>query len=204
MAFKNAGDSELLAKSADVLQGFTPEVYNHLISLIPTPDAVQADHNSYATSYAGKLAGDPEKGKDCDAHRDAVNQSLTILLGLAKAVTVKDPKVPEILRLASAPKATATSGVLSQPTGFKVVYTPQGQLLGGVSKVENAKGYQIWACDDNPNVENNWRLVASSPSCKGILIAGLDRTKNNWLKIRAVKARGVVGPWSNFVNLNPS
>lgn len=204
MAFTNDDDPELIVKSANVVQAFTPESYAYLISLIPTPEGVQTDHNNYATSYAGLLAGDPEKAKECELHRQAVNQGLSILVGLAKAVTIRDPKVPELLRLPTPPaKATASSAPLTQPTGFKVVFTPDGLLVATVTAVKNARGYQVWACDDDPNLESNWRLVASSPSSRKIVITGLDRGKNNWLKARAMTGKGQAGPWSNFVNLCP-
>lgn len=204
MAFTNDGDPELIAKSASVVQVFTPEYYNYLISLIPKPEEVQADHNSYATSYAGFLAGDAEKAKECQTHRNAVNQGLTILLGLAKAVTAKDPKVPEALRLAVLPNKVTSSKPLAKPAGFKVTYTPEGQLVASVIKVESARGYQVWACDADPNIDSNWRMVASSSSCRGIQITGLDRGKSNWFKIRAMKGKGTAGPWSNFINLTPN
>lgn len=201
MAFTNEGNPELIAKSATLLQVYTPEFYAHLVSLIPKPEQVQENHNNCAASYAALLAGDPEKAKEFEAHRQALNEGLTLLLGLGKAVGVKDPKVPEALRLSSVSSKTTNAKSLSRPTDFKVTYTPDGHLLASVSKVASARGYQVWGCDEDPNVEANWRMVASSPSCRGIVIT-IDRSKNNWLKIRAMKGKGVAGPWSNIINMS--
>jgi hypothetical protein len=205
MPFKNENDHDLIARSASVVQAFTPEVYAYLVSLLPTPDGMQASHNSYTASYAGFLAGDPEKAKECEAQRAAVCEGLSILLGLAKAVTVKDPKVPEALNLGAAPtRKSSTSAELSQPNGFKVVFDTSGHITASVEKVKSARGYEVWLCDGDPNLETNWRLAASSPTCRKIIVSGLDRSKSNWLRSRAMGGKGTAGPWSNLVNLPPT
>ena len=204
MSFKNDSDPELIAQSATVVQSYTQEAHEHLLSLIPTPQSVQANHTAYAASYAAFLGGDLDKAEECETYRIAVYEGLSILHGLTKAVTVKDPKAPEIVGLGAQPsKVKLTSISLAQPAGFRTAFTPQGLLVGSVTKVEHAMGYQVWACDSDPSVESNWRLVASSSTCKKILIPGLDYGKNNWLKIRAMRGKGVAGPWSNLVNLTP-
>lgn len=204
MAFKNDSNPELISKSAVVVQALTPELYAYLVSLIPTPENVRTNHDRFTASYTASLGGDSEWVKECETNRDAVNRGLSILLGFAKAVTVTDPKVPEALGLGPLPgKTTAPIAALSQPRGFKVVYDPEGELISSVTSVKNAKGYQVWACEDDPNLESNWRLVASSPSCRGIVITGLNRSKPNWLKIRAMRGNGIPGPWSYCVHLTP-
>lgn len=201
MSFNNVPDPEMIAKSAAVTVAFTPERYAYLLSLLPTPESYIELHNRFEGSYAASLKGDPAKVKACEADRLAINKNLSILLGVAKAAALNDPNVPEALGLGSLTgKTAAWAGALTEPHEFKVVYTPKGQIRGSVARVAGAKGYQIWLCDSDPNLEANWRLVASSPNCKGIAITGLNRGKPNWLKIRAMRGNNA-GPWSNLVSL---
>ncbi|GFO54007.1 hypothetical protein GMSM_10140 [Geomonas sp. Red276] len=204
MPFKNDSDPELITKSAGVTQVFTPEFYAHLVALVPTPESYRAIHDNYASSYTAMLSGNTDKAEEFEAHRNAVYQGLAILHGLAKALTIKDPTVSATLGLAPPASRTAYTP-LSSPTGFRVTFASDGQPFASVDKVTKAKGYQVWCCDEDPNVEANWRLIASSPSCKGMALQGLlNRTKNNWLKIRAMRGKAEAGPWSNFINLPPA
>lgn len=128
MSFNNVPDPEMIAKSATVTEAFTPERYAYLLSLLPTPQSYSELHERYEASYAASLKGDPAKVKACEADRLAVNQDLSILLGVAKVVAVKDPKVPEALGLGSMnPKTAVSAVVLTDPRDFKVVYTRDGK-----------------------------------------------------------------------------
>jgi hypothetical protein len=196
-------DSEMIPKSAAVVEVFTPEMHAYILSLIPTSDSYRELHNQYETSYTTALKGTPEDVKACEALRDAINQNLTILQGVAKVAAIKDPTLPEKLRLTHIIEKTATPTVLTDPRDFKVIYDRKGQIIASVARVLGAKGYQVWVCDDDPNVQANWRLAASSPTCKNIVIPGINRAKNNWLKVRAMRGNGA-GPWSNCVTLSPA
>ncbi len=201
MSFNNVPDPEMIAKSAAVTVAFTSERYAYLLSLLPTPESYIELHNRFEGSYAASLKGDPAKVKACEADRLEVNRDLTILFGLAKALALKDPSVQEALGLGSVPEKTPVPAVvLTEPNDFKVVYSPKGLITASVTRVPGAKGYQVWACDSDPNIESNWRLAAASPKCKGIALTGLSRAKSNWLKIRAMRGNAA-GPWSNFVAL---
>ncbi|HJV65863.1 MAG TPA: hypothetical protein VJ550_09025 [Geomonas sp.] len=205
MPLKSDSPSEFISKSASVTQVYTEEIYAHIISLIPTPVTFKANHDNCAASFTGSLEGDPEQVKQFEKHRNAVNEGLTILLGVAKAVTIKDPSVPETLRISALTGKTVASDItLSQPTGFKAIFNPNGQITGSWNKVNYAKGYQVWGCDGDPKIDSNWRLIASSSTCKKILLLGLDRAKNNWLRVRAVRGKGEAGPWSNIFSLAPT
>ena len=201
MSHDNVNDPELIAKSAAMTEVFTPEIYARLVSLLPTPEGYAELHNRYEAGYPSALKGDPEKAKAFEADRKEVNTNLSLIFGLAKVVAVKDPTVPETLGLGHLPEKTAAAQVpLAGPRDFKVVYDPKGQLFASVTRVAGARGYQIWACDGDPSVEANWRLVASSAKCRGIAIMGLNRGKFNVLRIRAIRGRDA-GPWSNWVSL---
>jgi len=201
MPFHNESDPERIAKSAAVAGAFTPQMYAYLLSLLPTPEGYAELHNRYEAGYPGALKGDPEKAKAFEADRNAVNSNLSLIFGLAKVVAVKDPTVPETLGFGHLTGKTAAAPTpLAVPRDFKVVYDPKGQLLASVTRVLGAKLYQVWACDDDPSIEANWRLVASSSNCKGIVLQGLNRGKFNLLRIRAMRSRDA-GPWSNWVNL---
>ena len=201
MPFNNFSNPEMIAKSAAVSAAFTPEKYAYLLSLLPTPQSYAASHDRFEASYAAALKGDPAKVKACEADRLAVNQDMSILRAIAKAVAPKAPNVSEELGLGPVTESTASSAVaLTIPVRFKVVYTPNGDLAASVAQVPGAKGYQIWACDSDPNVEANWRMATSSTKCQKIMIPGLNRAKPNWLKIRAIRSNSV-GPWSNLVIL---
>lgn len=201
MPFNHEDDPEVIVQSAAVVKAFTPEIYAYLLSLLPTPGGYAELHNRYEAGYTGALRGDPEKVKAFEADRKAVITDLTVIFGLAKVVAVKDPTVQETLGVGHSTAKTAASPVaLVVPRNFKLVYDRKGQLFASVERVVGARGYQIWACDGDPSIEANWRLVASASKCKGIAITGLNRGKFNLLRIRAMRGRDI-GPWSNWVSL---
>lgn len=203
MPYNEMGHPEVIAISAAVNGAFTPELYTYLLSLLPNPEAFAALTSRMEANYAGFLKGDPEKVKAFEADRKALDCELTQIRVLAKAAAIKDPKVPETLGLGPVTEKTAATGPLGIPEGFKVVFDPTGHITALMKKVNGAKGYQVWGCDTEPSIEANWKLVASSPNCKGIVITGLNRGKFNVLKARAMRGNGA-GPWSNWVSLDPS
>ena len=204
MPHSNVSHPEMILKSATMADLFTPEKLAYIFSLIPTPESYTELHNRMEANYPAALRGDPEKVKEFEADRKAVNLELSLIHGLAKLVAVKDPTVPETLGLGVATEKSAPATIsLTGPRDFKVVYDPEGHLMASVTRVPGAKGYQVWACEGDPNVEANWRLAASSSNCRGIVIAGLNRGKSNVLKIRAMRGNDA-GPWSNWVSLQPS
>lgn len=204
MSANHDNDPELIAKSAAVTEVFTADKYAYMLSLLPNPESWGNDHNRYESTYTASLKGDPEKVKACEAERAAMNQNLAILHGLAKLLAVKDPSVVEKLGFGKAPeKAAATSHSIDSPHGFKVVFDPQGNLFATVGKVAGAKGYELWVCDGDPNIESNWRLALVSLNCKKIPMTGLNRTKVNWFKIRGIRGNAT-GPWSYCQSVNPA
>jgi hypothetical protein len=205
MPHNHVSHPEMITRSSPVAESLTPEKYAYLLSLLPTAESYLAQHNRFEASYAATLKGkDPDKEKACEEDRNALNQSLSILVAVTKAVMVKDPTLPEALGLARALEKTAAPAVaLTEPHDFKAVYDPNGRLVVSVTRVPAAKGYQVWSCEGDPNIEANWKLTASSTNCKGIVITGLNRGKSNWLKVRAIRGNAV-GPWSNYVSLSPS
>lgn len=202
MAHNSENDSEVMGHSAAVLKAYTPEFYSYLLSLLPTPGSYAELHSRYEAGYPGALRGDPDQVKAFEADRKAVITELSLIAGLAKAVAVKDPTVPEILGMVHSTGKTLPVPLVAG-RNFKVVYDKQGGLFASTERVPGAKGYQVWVCDGDPSVESNWRLIASSPNCKGIAIIGLNRGKFNVLRIRAMRGRDA-GPWSNWVSLDPN
>ena len=199
MPFNSENDSEVIVHSAAMVKAFTPEMYAYLLSLFPTPGGYAELHNRYEAGYPGALRGNPDQVKAFEADRKAVITDLSLILGLAKMVAVKDPTVPETLGVvhATAKTSPVTLGI---PRDFKIFYDPNGQQFASVARVPGAKGYQVWVCDSDPSIEANWRLIASSPNCKRIAIVGLNRAKFNVLRIRAMRGHDA-GPWSNWVSL---
>jgi len=201
MPFNNASDPEMIAKSAVVAKEFTPEKYAYLLSLLPHPDAFSERHSRFEANYPAALTGDPEKIKEFQADRKAVDSDLTLLVGLAKVLAAKDPSVSESLGLGRLAERTAAAPVaLSEPHGFRVAYDPKGHLIASVARVPGAKAYEVWVCDGDTSIESNWRLAASSFTCKSIVVTGVNRAKSNVLKIRGVSGTGP-GPWSKWVSL---
>jgi|SRR6185369_3840012 len=203
MSFDNAGYAETMAKSSGVVAVFTPEMYRYLLSLVPTPEAYAELHNRMEANHPAVLKGDTEKAQEFEADRKALGSSINLIFGLVRAVALKDPSVSEKFGLGRANEKQGAAAPLTNPHGFKVVYDPQGRLFASVTRVPGARGYQVWACDSEPSLEANWRLVASSTSCRAIAITGLNRAKFNLLKIRAMRGNRP-GPWSNFVNIEPT
>lgn len=203
MPYNDANDPELIALSAAMLAAFTPEIYAYMISLFPTPDAYAELHAKMEAGYTPFLKGDPEGVKAFEESRGGIKVFLTMLNGLARTAAIKDPTVPQKLGVGHQPTRNPNNHVtLAQAHGFKAFYDPKGNIFATVSKVSGAKGYQVWVCEGDPNNEANWKLAASATNSRRILLAGINRSANNWLRIRAMRGTDA-GPWSNFITLKP-
>lgn len=199
MPYDDTNDPDLITLSEAVLQAFTPEMYNHMISLLPTPEIYAATHGQFANGYPAYLKGDPDGIKAFEEARNAIKQFLTMLSGLSKTAAIKDPTVPQRLPLTQThAKSTGSNTALDASRDLKVYFDREGNMYVTFTRIPGAKGYQVWVCDGDPNVESNWRLAASSNNCRKIGIGGLDRSKNNWIKVRAMRG-SEIGPWSNLV-----
>lgn len=195
MPYKHVSDPDMVAKSAAVAEAFTPELYQYLLSLLPTPQSYSELHQRFEASVAASLSGDPEKARECEEHRAELDTLVAGLYGLAKAAAVKDPKVPARLGLTAA-RGPASKPSLPPPHDPRIVYNGR-RIMVSVTKIPAAKGYQVWACDGDPNVEANWRFEASSQNCRGIVLTDLDLSRTKWLRIRAMRGN-TAGPWSNL------
>ena len=205
MTFTNDSHSEIIAKSAAVSGAFTQEMYSYLMSLFPTPTGFAALSNRLAENYSAFLLGDqgdPEKIKQFEADRKALNEDLNQLLGITRVAAVKDPSLLKSLFNLTAEKGSSSPVQLDSPHGFKVVFGPTGQLIASVTCVRNARGYQVWGCDGDPTNDANWKLIESSTKCKGIVLPRSTRGNFSLLRIRAIRSTGP-GPWSNLVTLDP-
>ena len=108
MPFKNASDPEIIAKSAAVAEVFTPEKYAYLLSLIPTSAGFAELSNRLGENYPAVLKGDPDKTKEFEADRKALDRDLAVILGVGRAVTVHDPDVLESLNLGHVSERSGT------------------------------------------------------------------------------------------------
>ena len=108
MPFKNASDPEIIAKSAAVAEVFTPEKYAYLLSLIPTSAGFAELSNRLGENYPAVLKGDPDKTKEFEADRKALDRDLAVILGVGRAVTVHDPDVLESLGLGHVSERSGT------------------------------------------------------------------------------------------------
>ena len=204
MSYSNDSHAEVITKSAVLIDGLTQEMFDYLISLIPTPGRCSEIHERLETSFAGSLKGDPEKIKACEADRQVMNECLAILHGVVKAAAIKDPTLPEKLGLGRSAEKTAPASTILEPRDFRITFDSKGgQAYASVAKLAGAKLYEIWVCDGDPSVEANWRLLDSSTRCQKIPILGLNRTKPNFLRIRG-KSGTIVGPWSYFLRMEPA
>lgn len=206
MSTMNVSHPEMITKSATVLEALTPEKWDYLMSLLPTRETYAEFHARLASSYAASLNGDLDKAKECEADRKAMDREYAIVQGLIKVLSVRDAKLPETLGVAhlNTEKATysLSAAALTTPKDFHVSYDREGRLIASGTKVDGAKGYQVAVCDGDPGVEANWRLAASSSSCRGIAVLGLNRSRTNYLRMRAIRGKSF-GPWSNIVSLGP-
>ncbi len=204
MPYDDTNDPDLITLSEAVLQAYTPEMYNHMISLLPTPEIYAATHGQFANGYPAYLKGDPDGIKAFEEARNAIKQFLMMLSGLSKTAAIKDPTVPQRLPLPQThARTTGSNAALDASRDLRVYFDRNGNMYATFTRIPGAKGFQIWVCDGDPNLESNWRLAASSNNCRKIGIPGLDRSKNNWIKVRATRG-SEVGPWSNLVLITPA
>lgn len=202
MPFNNVSDPEMVAKGAAVIEALTPEFYAYLLSLIPTRETITDLHTRFQESFAASLTGDSEKAKACEADRKAMDCDLSVILGFVKVVAIKDPTVTEKFSIGPLPlKAAPSASALTIPRNFKLAYGVNlGELNASVSAVKTARGYQVWACEGDPSIAANWKMVGAATTCKGIVITGLTAGRLYWFKIRAMRGDGA-GPWSALISM---
>lgn len=194
---------ELISKSAAINGSYNTNIFNRMVSLIPSPQFYSELHERYAANFAAFLQGDAEKIKACEEDRQLIDQNLSLLLALAKVITAKDPSLQEAFGLNHSAERTATSAAsLERPKDLRISFDKNGHPEVSVTRMANAKGYEVWVCDGDPTLEQNWRLLVWSTKCQKIPITGVNRTQINWLRIRG-KRGDAVGPWSNPISLNP-
>ena len=205
MPFNNDSHSEILAKSAGFAEVFTQEVFEYLKSLFPTPGQYTEYHQQLAARYTASLTGDPENIKAFEIHRQVVSENLAMMNLLAKAAAIKDPTIPEKLRLGRTPERAAhATQPIGDPHGLRVTFSKKGgHPYLSLTKIPSAKIYEIWVCDSEVSVDANWRLLDTSSTCQNIPLKGLNRTKTNYIRVRG-KSGSIVGPWSLFISIDPS
>lgn len=203
MTYNNDSHTEIIAKSVALIEGLNQEMFDYMISLLPTPGKYSEDHERFEASFAGSLKGDPEKIKACEADRQVMNENLAVLHLLVRAAAVKDPTLPEKLGIGRTAERTATM-TIGEPRDFRIGFDSKGgQAYASLTKLAGAKIYEIWLCDGDPSIDANWRLLNSSSKCQRIPVPGLNRSKTNFLKVRG-KNGNTVGLWSYYLRIDPA
>lgn len=203
MPHNNLPHPEMVTKSEEVRQVLTPELYQLLVSLIPTPERYSALHERFEDSVTGYLKGDPEKVKECEAARLDLNRAMTVVTGVGKVVSVIEPSIGEQLRLAQAQERSAVAADLGAIKDFKLHFDKDGRPYCSVAKLASAKGYEVWFAESEPSVDSNWKLLSWSTSCQKLDLSGLNRSRTSYIKVRGKRGQ-VLGPWSHFLVLNPA
>ncbi|MBJ6800957.1 hypothetical protein [Geomonas propionica] len=201
MPHNNLPHPDMITKSEETRQILTPDLYAYMISLIPTPERYAELHKRFEDSVTGFFKGDPAMVKECEDARDELNKAWSVVHGVSKAVSPIDPTVQQKFGAAKH-KASTNSPALTAAKDLKVQYDKNGRPHCSVSKLPGARGYDLWFCEEEPGIESNWNFFEWSSNCQGISLAGLNRTKTNYLKIRG-KRGNTLGPWSNMVVLPP-
>ncbi|GFO63112.1 hypothetical protein M1B72_18045 [Geomonas paludis] len=202
MPFSNVPHADMIGKSAVIAQALTPELHAYLVSLFPTPASITELYLKYETSFAASLKGDPEKVKACEADREALDQAIGLLFGLGKAAHRKDPTILGQLGFGTAKKPAGTGKPVGKPVGFHLSFGNDGKPWVALTRISSAKGYEVWTCNGDPGNEQNWKFLVWSTTCKKILLSGINRSVPNFLRVRG-KRGDIVGPWSNWIALDP-
>ncbi|WP_136513359.1 hypothetical protein [Geomonas edaphica] len=197
----NIPHPEMVAKSEEVRQGFTTEVRDYLVSLLLTPESYDVLHERFEKSVTGFYKGDPEKVKECEEARRDLEQAISVIQGVRKALSVVDPSVYEKPE-DSHQKSSTAGAALAAAKDLRIFYDKGGQPYCSFTKLPGSKGHEIWFCTGEPGVEANWSLLMWSTTCQKMYLKGLNRTRTNYLKLRC-KRGNEVGPWSNMIILPP-
>jgi len=195
-------DSEMLPKSSAVSKAFTDETHKYLLSLLTNPGRYKAASDLFHASYNAVMEGDTEQIGPCEEHRKNLDREHALLLGLAKLAALQDPSIPEKLGLGQlGVKTVAVATAIPKPSNFRLAHSMNnGEMTGSVSSIKGVRMFEIWGCEGDPNLEQNWRLMAASPNCQRIAIKGLTPGTKYWFRVRAVRGNET-GPWSNYITL---
>ena len=201
MPHNNIPHPEMVAKSEEVRQAYTPEARDYLVSLFPTSESYDVMHDRYEKAITGFYKGDPAMVKECEEARRDLEQAMAIIQGVRKAVSVADPRV-YVAPGGPHSKSSTAAAVVAAAKDLRLLFDKNGQPYCSLTRLPGAKGYEIWFCVGEPGVETNWSMLTWSTSCQKMYLTGLNRTVTNYLKLRGKKGHEV-GPWSNMVILQP-
>jgi hypothetical protein len=203
--FADLNDSEIISTTAAIVVAMAkdPTLYEYVLSRLPTQSQLQEIHDLFTGNYSAVLAGNSEKIHDRDLNRDELNRKFAAFVGMVKLAAEFDPSLPQRLAIPQPPpkKKSHSSIHLVALSNFKVQHGEEhGVIIGKASGLRGARGFEIWGCQGDPTVEQNWRYMALSTKASRMEVRGLIPGTLYSFRARAIGPNGP-GPWSSYATL---
>ncbi|MFM2067102.1 MAG: hypothetical protein RLZZ584_2011 [Pseudomonadota bacterium] len=92
--------------------------------------------------------------------------------------------------------AGATAARFLPPQDFRVGHGPRaGTLVLNAASQRGVVAYEVQITLDEPTAEDGWRTAMIVPSVRHLVLDGL-APGVTWVRLRAVRAAGLTGPWT--------
>ena len=191
----NTGFSQLREKDLDNrAQAIIKAVTGNPVFPTPSPTmvVVQGKLDAYRVALATTAPGQTEQihhtRRDLEDALGALATNLELTPNVTEAdlaTTGFDLRKPR----------SSTDAPLTPPGDVRLKHAGiSGSVQLQCDPVDRARLYEVQKALDPDN--NTWTDAGQFPSTRGITLAGLDRGKDIWARIRAVGANGS-GPWSD-------
>jgi hypothetical protein len=201
--FDGLSDTEVIPRTGAVLANLAndPNLYNYILSLLPTQAHLQEAHDRHQESFSAALTGASDKVMQRTTDRRLVNRRFSAFAALVQLAALEDPDLPARLSLDSKERASSPTPALTAPGNFKVWHgEAHGTMHAKCSSVKTAKSFLMEICEGDPTIEENWKFGAVSSTCTAIFIEGLVPGRVYSFRVRAIRSSGP-GPWSSYITL---
>lgn len=180
-----------------------PSIFDKLMSLMPKFDLLRDVHEGFQAKFYAAQGGGIEEVMACEAQRELLNKVFGTFAGIVRATSDDDPSVAKLLGLHQPPpiKRSSSAQPLTSPTNPKLWHGDEhGIIFAKVTPSKGSRIIEIYICEGDPSVEENWKYYTGSARASRMEIRGLVPGTLYWFRFRSIGSAGH-SPWSNYVSL---
>lgn len=182
-----------LSNNAAFLEKY-PFMVDKLTRLKETTDTFRDAYHEALTKDIVKVERRKSKREDLNSAMGTVGQFVVAAAG-------DDASLLNGTGIETRRKRNANSHAeLQAPFNFTVRHgTIRGTMVGKVSKLEGAGGFEVWVSEIDPTLEEGWKIWASFVGCT-MEMSGFQPGKNYSFRVRGISST-TKGPWSPVISL---
>lgn len=206
--FNSLTESNFQVRTSTVLISMTDNPYFPGDWPAPVPSLAQlrADDATYRAACAAVQMRDfSQLGRRNEARR-VLTRGLQRLAAYLELVAGDDEEKLrstgfELRRSSGRPAGNASGVAPGMPDNFRVGLGPRaGTLLVDASGLRGVIGYEIQITQGDPTVDTDWKSAVIVQTVRRTLLDNLP-SGVTWVRLRAVNALGLSGPWTSPISV---